>query len=112
MVLYLSYLNLAVWVVVTFEIQSVASSEAEIEVFGLVPWIIIQRVTMPLAIFFRKGGFRQIISLSKNGPQFSMCENLRRKMSTSLQYLLLPSSGADMAYSCAAYENLLFMCGI
>ncbi len=50
---FLAAANLGMWLVVTFEVQSINSSAAEVEVFGIVPWVIIQRITMPLSIFFR-----------------------------------------------------------
>ena len=37
----------------TFEIQKFRSSLIQSNFYGLMPWIIIQRVTLPLAVFFR-----------------------------------------------------------
>ena len=50
---FLSFFNFAVWIIVTFECQNITSTAIEAEVFGLVPWVIIQRMTLPLCIFFR-----------------------------------------------------------
>ncbi len=51
--MFLSLLNLAQWIVVTFEIQKVRASPIEIEFYGFMAWVIIQRVTLPLTVFFR-----------------------------------------------------------
>lgn len=45
--------NIAQWLVVTFEIQKVRSSLFEEEFFGSLAWILIQRLTLPLFVFFR-----------------------------------------------------------
>ena len=37
----------------TFEIQKLRASFLESTFYGIMPWIIIQRVTLPVAIFFR-----------------------------------------------------------
>ena len=37
----------------TFEIQKVRSSTVEEEFYGFMPWVLIRRVTLPLAIFYR-----------------------------------------------------------
>ena len=51
--MFLYSLNLAVWLIFTFECQNITSSVIEAEVFGLVAWVVIQRMTLPLCIFFR-----------------------------------------------------------
>ena len=45
--------NISQWLVLTFEIQKFRASLVESNFYGLMPWIIIQRVTLPLAVFFR-----------------------------------------------------------
>ena len=50
---FLCSFNLAVWLILTFECQNITSSVVEAEVFGLVAWVVIQRMTLPLCIFFR-----------------------------------------------------------
>ena len=50
---FLFLLNLAQWFVLTFEIQKVRASLVEAEFYGFMPWVIIQRVTLPLTVFFR-----------------------------------------------------------
>ena len=50
---FIHFLNLAVWLIVTFEEQNITSSVIEAQVFGLVAWVVIQRMTLPLCIFFR-----------------------------------------------------------
>merc|ERR1711884_69793 len=50
---FLCAFNLSVWLIVTFECQNINSSMVEAQVFGLVAWVVIQRMTLPLCIFFR-----------------------------------------------------------
>jgi hypothetical protein len=45
--------NLAQWLVVTFEMQKLKSSVEEAEFYGSLVWVIIQRIALPLLIFFR-----------------------------------------------------------
>jgi len=49
---FLFLLNLSQWLVVSPEIQKVRASLVEADFYGFMPWIIIQRVTLPLAVFF------------------------------------------------------------
>jgi hypothetical protein len=51
--IFLFLFNLAQWLVFTFEIQKVRASLVEANFYGFMPWIVIQRVTLPLAVFFR-----------------------------------------------------------
>ena len=50
---FLFFLNFAQWIIFTFEIQKVRASMVEAEFYGFMPWVIIQRVTLPLTVFFR-----------------------------------------------------------
>lgn len=50
---FLFLFNLAQWIVFTFEIQKVRASRVEEEFYGFMSWVLIQRVTLPLAVFFR-----------------------------------------------------------
>ena len=47
------FFNFAMWIIYTFERQNVNSSAIESEVLGTVEWAIIQRMTLPMIIFFR-----------------------------------------------------------
>ncbi len=51
--MFLFFLNFAQWIIFTFEIQKVRASMVEAEFYGFMPWVIIQRVTLPLTVFFR-----------------------------------------------------------
>ena len=51
--MFLYFVNSAVWLILTFEEQNITSSVIEAQVFGLVAWVVIQRMTLPLCIFFR-----------------------------------------------------------
>lgn len=50
---FLFLFNIAQWLVFTFEIQKVRASLVEADFYGFMPWIVIRRVTLPLAVFFR-----------------------------------------------------------
>jgi len=50
---FLFLFNVSQWLVYTFEIQKVRASLVEAKFYGFMPWVIIQRVTLPLAVFFR-----------------------------------------------------------
>jgi len=50
---FLFLFNLAQWIVFTFEIQKVRASRVEEEFYGFMSWVLIRRVTLPLAVFFR-----------------------------------------------------------
>ena len=51
--IFLFFFNLSVWLVYTFEIQKARASIIEAEFYGFLSWVIIQRVTLPMAVFFR-----------------------------------------------------------
>ena len=51
--IFLFLFNLSLWLVYTFEIQKARASVIEAEFYGFFSWVIIQRVTLPMAIFFR-----------------------------------------------------------
>jgi len=50
---FLFLFNVSQWLVYTFEIQKVRASLVEAKFYGFMPWVIIRRVTLPLAVFFR-----------------------------------------------------------
>jgi len=45
--------NLGLWVSYNFEIQKVNATPDQLQFYGFFPWIIIQRITLPLCVFFR-----------------------------------------------------------
>jgi len=51
--MFLFLFNVSQWLVFTFEIQKVRASLVEAAFYGFMPWVIIRRVTLPLAVFFR-----------------------------------------------------------
>ena len=62
MVTFLILCNLGLWITYNFEIQKVASRHPQpqvaatpdqVEFYGFFPWIVIQRITLPLCVFFR-----------------------------------------------------------
>eukprot|EP00090_Calanus_glacialis_P046669 TRINITY_DN9275_c0_g1_i2.p1 TRINITY_DN9275_c0_g1~~TRINITY_DN9275_c0_g1_i2.p1 ORF type:complete len:884 (-),score=100.29 TRINITY_DN9275_c0_g1_i2:461-2989(-) len=61
-VTFLLICNLAIWVIYTFEVQKVEESPVQIEFFGYQPWVIIQKLALPLCIFFR---FHSTVALAE-----------------------------------------------
>ena len=57
--------NLAMWIIDTFELQNCDSGAVEAEIFGVGTWVVIQRLTCPLIIFFRFHAFVLCIELDK-----------------------------------------------
>jgi len=45
--------NLGLWITYNFEIQKVNATPDQLQFYGFFPWIIIQRITLPLCVFFR-----------------------------------------------------------
>ena len=62
---FLMYFNFAMWIIDTFEVQNVSSGAVESEVVGTVVWVVIQRMTLPMIIFFRFHAFVFCIELEK-----------------------------------------------
>lgn len=50
---FLALTNFSQWLIFTFEIQKTKSSRTEAEFFGPFKWVILERIIMPLSIFFR-----------------------------------------------------------
>ena len=50
---WLFFFNLAQWLNLTLEVQKIQGSLVEASFFGLLAWVSVQRLTLPLAIFFR-----------------------------------------------------------
>ena len=62
------FFNFAMWIIYTFERQNANSSVIEAEVLGTVVWAIIQRMTLPMIIFFR---FHALVFCVELEKQFS-----------------------------------------
>jgi len=52
-IMFLVMLNLSQWLVSTFALQRHKASRTEAAYFGYYTWVLIQRITLPLSIFFR-----------------------------------------------------------
>jgi len=52
-VAFLSFLNFSIWLFDTFELQKSKASLVEAEFYGHLVWVWMQRITLPLCIFFR-----------------------------------------------------------
>jgi len=65
-VTFLLICNLTMWVIYTFEVQKVQDSPIQLGFFGYYAWSIIQRVTLPLCIFFRFHSSVILVEIWKN----------------------------------------------
>lgn len=45
--------NLTLWLVYTFEMQKVEANPVQVNFYGFLPWAIVQRISLPLCIFYR-----------------------------------------------------------
>ena len=52
-VTFLLITNLTLWLVYTFEMQKVEANPVQLNFYGFLPWAIMQRITLPLCIFYR-----------------------------------------------------------
>jgi len=51
--MFLIILNISQWIIATFELQKSLASPWEKSFYGFLPWVILQRITLPLCVFFR-----------------------------------------------------------
>ena len=72
------FFNFAMWLTYTFERQSVNSSAFELQVLGTVAWAIIQRMTLPMIIFFRFHALMFCVDLRKQYKGTETLENTAR----------------------------------
>ncbi|XP_057334764.1 proton channel OtopLc isoform X2 [Microplitis mediator] len=61
-VTFLLICNVTMWVIYTFETQKVVANPVQLDFYGSLAWIIVQRVTMPLCIFHR---FHSAVTLAE-----------------------------------------------
>eukprot|EP00095_Tigriopus_kingsejongensis_P005656 maker-scaffold209_size256900-snap-gene-0.22 protein:Tk05656 transcript:maker-scaffold209_size256900-snap-gene-0.22-mRNA-1 annotation:"conserved hypothetical protein" len=73
-VTFLTIGNLAMWATSNFEIQKVNATPDQVEFYGFFPWIVIQRITLPLCVFFRFHSCVVFADLWKN------CYRIKAKM--------------------------------
>jgi uncharacterized integral membrane protein len=65
-VTFLLICNFTMWIIYTFEVQKVEDSPIQKQFFGFYAWSIIQRVTLPLCIFFRFHSTVILVEVWKN----------------------------------------------
>ena len=63
---FLVLLNFTLWLVNTFELQKNQASEVESALYGVYVWVWLQRLTLPLVIFFRYAHSPQVWSHSQS----------------------------------------------
>ncbi|KAK7871321.1 hypothetical protein R5R35_007585 [Gryllus longicercus] len=61
-VTFLLICNVTMWVIYTFEVQKVSANPVQLKFYGVLPWAIVQRVTLPLCIFHR---FQSAVTLAE-----------------------------------------------
>ena len=76
------FFNFAMWIIYTFERQNINSSAIESEVLGTVVWAIIQRMTLPMIIFFRFHALVFCVELRKQYTGTETKENTVRSASS------------------------------
>ena len=52
-IVFLILFNMGVWFIDTFKYQKMTSYPMEMEFYGMIPWLIIIRATMPIVATFR-----------------------------------------------------------
>lgn len=70
-VTFLLITNLTLWLVYTFEMQKVEANPVQLNFYGFLPWAIMQRMTLPLCIFYRFHSAIVYAEIWKNTYRFS-----------------------------------------
>ena len=52
-VAFLSFVNFSIWLFYTFELPRSKASPVEAKFYGFSTWVLLQRITLPICIFFR-----------------------------------------------------------
>jgi len=65
-VTFLLICNITMWVIYTFEVQKVKDSPVQLRFYGFYAWSMIQRVCLPLCIFFRFHSSVILVEIWKN----------------------------------------------
>ena len=63
-VTFLAFLNFSLWLFDSFELQKSKASMVESSFYGAFVWVWMQRITLPLCIFFRQAPFPSLSFLS------------------------------------------------
>jgi len=74
-VTFLLITNLGLWITYNFEIQKVNATPDQMEFYGFLPWVVIQRLTLPLCVFFRFHSTVVFAELWKNCYRVKKPEN-------------------------------------
>ena len=74
-VTFLAFLNFSLWLFDSFELQKSKASMVESHFYGAFVWVWMQRITLPLCIFFRQDLFPNLsLSLCLSvGAQLQLC---------------------------------------
>jgi len=72
---FLVLLNFTLWLIDTFELQKSSASLVESKFYGPITWVWLQRLTLPLAIFFRFHSTVVLIDCWKNSYRVESCIN-------------------------------------
>ncbi len=69
-VTFLLITNMALWMIYTFEMQKVEANPVQLNFYGFLPWAIVQRITLPLCIFYRFHSAIVYAEIWKNSYRF------------------------------------------
>jgi hypothetical protein len=65
-VTFLLICNITMWIIYTFEVQKVKDSPVQLRFFGFYAWSMIQRICLPMCIFFRFHSSVILVEIWKN----------------------------------------------
>lgn len=88
-VTFLILLNLSMWVAYTFGLQKPLATILEEHYYSLKPWIIVQRITLPVIIFFRFHSLVLLVELWKNSYRAEDTDEKRLRISFWIIFLSL-----------------------
>jgi len=63
--------NIILWLVYTFQMQNLEANPIQVDFYGFLPWIIMQRLTLPLCIFYRFHSAVTYAEIWKNTYRFA-----------------------------------------
>jgi len=93
---FLSLTNFSQWLIFTFEIQKNKSSRTESEFFGAFQWVILQRIIMPLSIFFRFHSTVVLVDSWKNNYPNNK-KRLHQQLVADSEMVVLAAVSVDQA---------------
>ena len=99
LVVFLSFVNFSIWLFDTFELQKSKASLIESGYYGQTTWIWLQRITLPVCVFFRS------VSVGDLSPHFSVRVPLDCSPGGLLEELLQEGSDGVLDIQHEEYSN-------